>query len=69
MVLAAQCDETADLTAGERRARSSAELVHPNRFADTVDRYIDYEALGHWAGPALERGPAFPQEVASELRQ
>jgi hypothetical protein len=29
--LAAQCDETAHLNAGERKARSSAKLVHPDR--------------------------------------
>ena len=44
-------------------------LVHPNRLAEAVERYMDYEALGYWARPALERGPALPQEVASELRQ
>ena len=66
---AAQCDETSHLTARERRARSSAKLVHPDRLAEAVDRYMDYEALGAWARPALERGPEIPQEVADEMRQ
>lgn len=67
--LAAQCDETAHLTARERRARSSAKLVHPDRLAEAVERYMDYEALGYWARPALERGPVLPQRVVSELKQ
>ena len=53
--MAAQCDETAHLTAGERKARSSAKLVHPDRLADAVARYMDYEALAYWARPALEQ--------------
>lgn len=68
-VLAAQCDETAHVTASERRVRSSAKLVHPNRLAEAVDRYMDYEAIALWARPALERGPELPQEVARELGQ
>ena len=66
---AAQYDGTAHLTAEERKARSSAKLVHPNRLAEAVERYTDYEAIALWARPALERGPELPQEVARELRQ
>ena len=67
--MAAQCDETAHLTASERKARSSAKLVPPDRLAEAVDRYMDYEAIALWARSALERGPELPQEVARELRQ
>jgi hypothetical protein len=66
---AAQCDETAHLTAGERKARSSAKLIHSDRLAVAVARYMDYDALAYWARPALEYGPELPQEVARELTQ
>ena len=65
--LAAQCDETSRLSAGEREARSSARLVHPERLADAVARYMDYEALAYWARPVLERCPGPPAQVMSEL--
>src|SRR5215831_3784405 len=65
--LAAQCDETAHLTARERKARNSAQVVHPDRLSDSVARYMDYEALAYWARPALECGPDLPQEIAREL--
>lgn len=65
--MAAQCDETAHLSAGERKARSPARLVHPERLADAVARYMDYEALAYWARPVLERCPGRPAQVMSEL--
>ena len=65
--MAAQCDETAHLTAGERKARSSAKLVHPDQLADAVARYMDYEALAYWARHALEQRAEFPAEVADEV--
>ncbi len=68
-VMAAQCDEAAHLTGEERKARSSAELVHPERLADAVARYIDYEALAYWARPALEQGSDLPAEVAHEMER
>ena len=49
--------------------RSSVKLVPPDRLADAVARYMDYEALAYWARPALEYGPNLPQEVARELTQ
>lgn len=67
--MAAQCDETAHLTAGERKARSSAKLVHPDRLADAVARYMDYEALAYWARPALEQRAELPAEVADEVER
>jgi hypothetical protein len=65
--MAAVCDETAHLSGGERKARSSAKLVHPERLADAVARYMDYQALAYWARQALERRPGPPTEVVSEL--
>jgi hypothetical protein len=67
--MAAQCDETARLTAGERKARSSAKLVHAERLGDAVARYMDYEALAYWARPALARCPDLPTEVVSEVER
>jgi hypothetical protein len=67
--MAAQCDETAHLSAGERKARLSAQLVHPDRLADAVARYMDYEALVYWARPALEQRAELPAEVADEVER
>ncbi|MGB8769893.1 MAG: hypothetical protein WCC92_09775 [Candidatus Korobacteraceae bacterium] len=67
--LASRCDETAHLTARERKARASAKLVHPDRLADAVARYLDCEALAYWARHALERGSDPPAEVVRELEQ
>jgi hypothetical protein len=66
---AAQCDETAHLVASARQARSSSKLVDPDRLSEAVSRYIDWEALAHWAQPALERCPQPPAEVVSELER
>jgi hypothetical protein len=67
--LAEQCDETAHLVAVERKARASSKLVGPDRLAEAVARYIDYEALAYWAHPALERGAILPPEVLLELQR
>jgi len=67
--MAAQCDETAHLTASERKARASSKLVHPERLCEAVARYIDWEALAYWARPALERGSRLPVEVANNLER
>ena len=67
--MAAQCDETAHLTAGERKARSTAKLVYPDRLADAVARYMDYEALAYWARPALEQNAEPPAEVARQMER
>ena len=67
--MAAQCDETAHLVARERKARSSSKLVHPDRLARAVARYIDWEAFAYWARPALERESRPPAEVASMLER
>jgi hypothetical protein len=63
--MAAQCDETAHLTARERKARESVKLVDPVRLSEAVARYIDYEGLAYWVPPALERGSELPPEVVS----
>ena len=67
--LAAQCDETAHLVAGERKARASVKLVDPVRLSEAVARYIDYEGLAYWVRPALERGSELPPEVVLELER
>ena len=59
--LAAQCDDTAHLTARERKARASSKLVHPDRLGEAVARYINWEAFAYWARPALERESEPPQ--------
>ena len=63
--LAAQCDKTAHLVAGERKARASFKLVDPVRLSEAVAGYIDYEGLAYWVRPALERGSELPPEVCS----
>jgi len=67
--LAAQCDETAHLVAGERKARASVKLVDPVRLSEAVARYIDYEGLAYWVRPALEVGSELPLEVVLELER
>jgi hypothetical protein len=67
--MAAQCDETAHLTARERKARASAKLVHPDRLNEAATRYMDCEALAYWARQALERGSEPPPEVVRELER
>ena len=51
---AAHCDETAHLLPEVRKARTSAKLVAPDRLAEAVSRWIDWEAFAYWARPALE---------------
>ena len=65
--MAAQCDETAHLTATERQALASTKLVQPDRLCEAVARYIDWQAFAYWARPALERESRLPAEVASIL--
>ena len=67
--MAAQCDETARRTARERKARSSARLVHPDRLTEAATRYMDCEALAYWARQALEQGSEPPAEVVCELER
>jgi hypothetical protein len=65
--IAAKCDGTVHLSAGERKSRTSYASVGPDRLADAVSRYIDWEAFAYWARPALESSPHLPREVAAEL--
>ena len=67
--VAAQCDETAHLTAREHEARASARVVHPDRLSEAVYRYMDYEALAYWARPVLERSADPAKEVVRELER
>ena len=67
--MAAQCDETARLTAKERKVRASSRLVHPDRLSEAVTRYMDCEALAYWARHVLESGSELPAEVVQELER
>jgi hypothetical protein len=60
---AAQCDETAHLVPGARNARATAKVVNPDRLAEAVARYMDYEALAYWARHALELVAEPPTEI------
>ena len=64
---AAKCDATAHLVPNVRRARVSSKLVDPDRLAEAVSRYIDWEAFSYWVRPALELGSEPPAEVGDEL--
>ncbi len=64
---AAQCDDTAHVLPAVRRARVSSKLVDPDRLAEAVSWYIDWEAFAYWVRPALELGSELPAEVADEL--
>jgi hypothetical protein len=66
---AAQCDDTARLLPDVKKARASAKLVAPDRLADAVSRWIDWEAFAYWARSALESGSGVPKEVARELER
>lgn len=65
--MASQCDGTARLVARERRARAASKLVAPDRLAEAVSQYIDWEAFAYWARPALEYSSPLPAEVRNEL--
>jgi hypothetical protein len=67
--MAERCDETAHLTARERKPRVSAKLVAPDRLAEAATRYMDCEALAYWARQALERESEPPAEVVRELER
>ncbi len=67
--MAGRCDSAAHLSAWERKSRASSPRVDPDRLADAVSRYIDWEALAYWTRPALESSPQLPGEVAAELRR
>jgi len=64
---AAHCDDTAHLLPDVRKGRSSANLVAPDRLAEAVSRWIDWEAFAYWGRAALESGSGVPKEVTREL--
>ena len=68
-VIAAQCDDTAHLLPDLQKASASVKLVVPERLAEAVSRYIDWEAFAYWVRPGLELGSPLPKEVARELRR
>jgi hypothetical protein len=65
---AAKCDAAAHLVPNVRRARVSSKLVDPDRLAEAVSRYIDWEAFAYWVRPALELGSELSAEVAHGLQ-
>jgi len=67
--MAAGCDDTAHLVPEVRGVMEPTKRVAPDRLADAVSRYIDWEALAYWARPVLERESELPEDVAHELRQ
>lgn len=64
---AAQCDETANLLPHVKKERACFKLVSPERLAQAVSTFLDWEAFAYWARPALEAGSSLPSEVAREL--
>ena len=64
---AAECDETARLLPAIRKQRACFKLVDPERLAQAVSRFIDWQALARWARPALEAHVPLPSEVRGEL--
>jgi hypothetical protein len=64
---AAQCDDTAHLLPEIRKERECFKLVEPQRLADSVSRYIDWEAFAYWARAPLEHEQPLISEVAQEL--
>jgi hypothetical protein len=67
--MAAECDDTAHLVPEVRGVMEPTKRVAPDRLADAVSRYIDWEALAYWARPVLEGESELPEDVAHELRQ
>ena len=67
--MAAECDDTAHLVPEVRGVMEPTKRFAPDRLADAVSRYIDWEALGYWARPVLERESELPEGVAHELAQ
>jgi hypothetical protein len=67
--MAAQCDPTANLLPGVRRALASSKKVAPEQLAAAVSRYIDWEAFAYWVRAALERSEPLPREVARGLEE
>jgi len=67
--IAGQCDDTAHLLPDLRKVRASAKLVAPQRLAEAVSCYIDWEAFAYWVRSAMELSEPVPAEVARDLEQ
>jgi hypothetical protein len=67
--MASACDETAHLVPEQQEAQASAKLVDRDRLEEATARFMDWEALAHWATPALEHEEPLPDEVRRELDQ
>ena len=64
---AVRCDETAQLLPEVKKERTCFKLVDPERLAQAVSRFIDWEAFAYWARPVLEGGASLSSEVAQQL--
>ncbi len=64
---AAQCDETARLLPRVRKERACFKLVDPERLAQAVSRFIEWEAFAYWMRLPIEAGPCLPIELAREI--
>lgn len=64
---AALCDESAHLLPDLRKQRECFRFVDPVRLAESVSRYIDWEAFAYWTRPALEHRQSAVDEVTHEL--
>jgi hypothetical protein len=64
---AAQCDETAHVLPRVRKERACFKLVAPERLAQAVSRFIEWEAFAYWVRLPLESGACLPSELAREL--
>ena len=64
---AGQCNETARLLPRVRKERACFALVDPERLAQAVARFIEWEAFAYWLRLPLEKGDCFPIELTREL--
>jgi hypothetical protein len=64
---AVQCDETAHVLPRVRKERACFKLVDPERLAQAVSQFIEWEAFAYWVRLPLEAGTCLPSELAREL--
>jgi hypothetical protein len=66
---ARRCDDGLFLTPTAHQESSSIKLIAPEWLAESVGRYIDWEALAYWVRSALESFERLPAEVAARLQR
>ena len=64
---AARCDEAARLLARVRKERACFALVDPERLAQAVARFIEWEAFAYWLRLPLERGACVSIKLTREI--